>query len=234
MFNAYIGFDCRMPDAYMVAHRTLANHAHERINIKPLLLPQLRAARAYTRPTTHDENGGMWDVVSEAPMATQFAISRFLIPSLEKFKGMAMFCDSDFMFRDNIFDLLDEIDKSKAVSVVKHQHAPSDAVKMDGQKQTSYARKNWSSMMILNNEHPSNRWLTIENVNKTPGRDLHRFCWLKDEEIGSVGTEWNWLAGHSSMDISPKAVHYTDGTPDMPGYENAPYADEFRRILSEI
>ena len=24
---------------------------------------------------------------------------------------------------------------------------------------------------------------------------LHRFSWLKDEEIGSLPLQWNWLAG---------------------------------------
>jgi len=233
LFNAYIGFDLRMPDAYMVAHRSLQNHASPPIIIKPLLLPHLRACRAYTRATDH-RGDVMWDVISDAPMSTQFAISRFLIPALQGYRGKTLFCDSDFMFRDDVNDLFAQCDSRHAVTVVKHDYAPAETVKMDGQPQTQYARKNWSSMMVFNNEHPSNRWLTYENVNRTPGRDLHRFCWLKDHEIGAVGTEWNWLEGHSSMDINPKAVHYTRGTPDMPGYEDVPYADEWNRILSEI
>lgn len=231
--NAYVGFDTRMPDAYMVAARSITNHARFPIIVKPLVLPHLRAIGAYTRRTL-DVNGFMWDQVSAAPMSTQFAISRFLIPHLQGFKGESVFCDSDFMFRADIHEMLRDCSPKHAVTVVKHQYAPGEHIKMDGQPQTSYARKNWSSLMIFNNAHPSNHWLTPEHVNATPGRDLHRFCWLKDDEIGELGTEWNWLEGHSPLDIEPKAVHYTRGTPDMPGYENAPYADEWRAILGAI
>jgi len=233
LLTAYIGFDMRMPDAYMVAARSMIDRCSAPVAIKPLLLPHLRACRAYTRQTTQND-GIMWDVISDAPMSTQFAISRFLIPALQGFRGLSIFCDSDFLFRADVEELLKEISFKHAVSVVKHKHSPTDALKMDGQLQTVYARKNWSSFMVINNEHPSNRWLTPQNVNAVPGRDLHRFCWLKDDEIGELGPEWNWLEGHSSMDINPKAVHYTRGTPDMPGYENAPYADEWRQILRSI
>lgn len=233
IINAYIGFDLRMPDAYMVAARSMINHCTTPITIKPLVLPHLRACRAYTRKTILDD-GIMVDEISQAPMSTQFAISRFLIPALQGFRGMSIFCDSDFMFRADVEHLVTHCNPNHAVSVVQHEYAPNESHKMDGQPQTLYARKNWSSLMVFNNDHPANRWLTVENVNRVPGRDLHGFCWLKDNEIGALDPAWNWLEGHSSMDISPKAVHYTRGTPDMPGYENAHYADEWRRILSTI
>lgn len=231
--TAYVGFDCRMPDAYMVAARSIASHASSPIAIKPLLLPHLRACRAYTRKTKI-ENGLMIDVISDAPMSTQFAISRFLIPALEQYKGWALFCDSDFMFRADPIELFKSLDPSKAVYCVKHRYEPNELWKMDGQIQMRYERKNWSSLMLINCEHQANRWLNYANVNKTTGRDLHGFCWLKDEEIGALDEAWNWLEGHSPIDIKPKAVHYTRGTPDMQGFEGAPYADEWLAILSEI
>lgn len=231
--HAYIGFDLRMPDAYMVAARSMRDRCDGIVMIRPLLLPHLRALGQYSRKTIIND-GVMWDVVSDAPMSTEFAISRFLIPALENYKGFSIFCDSDFMFRESVDKLIAECDPRHAVSCVKHDYSPTAAVKMDGQIQTSYPRKNWSSLMVFNNAHPSNKWLTVENVNEATGRDLHRFCWLRDDEIGSLDPAWNWLEGHSGLDISPKAVHYTRGTPDMAGYENAPYADEWRRILSRI
>lgn len=233
--NAYIGFDIRMPDAYMVAVRSMLDTTNRPLMIKPLTLPHLRACRAYTRNTTKDnKTGALWDTISEAPMSTQFAISRFLIPALQGFRGVSIFCDSDFMFRADVYELFDRFDPRYAISCVKHNYEPTEQLKMDGQPQTQYDRKNWSSFMLINNEHPSNRWLTIDNVNSLPGRDLHRFCWLKDDEIGELDPAWNWLEGHSSMDIKPKAVHYTRGTPDMAGYENVPYADEWRKVLKSI
>jgi hypothetical protein len=104
---------------------------------------------------------------------------------------------------------------------------------MDGQIQTAYARKNWSSVCVFNCDHPANRALTVDLVNTLPGRDLHRFCWLADNEIGALDPKWNWLAGHSDAAIDPAIVHFTDGVPSMPGYEDAPFADEWFAHLKQ-
>lgn len=69
-------------------------------------------------------------------------------------------------------------------------------------------------------------------MNTWPGRDLHRFAWLLDSQIGALRPEWNWLAGWSSGHLDPAIVHYTEGYPAMPGYEAAPYADEWRAELA--
>jgi hypothetical protein len=102
---------------------------------------------------------------------------------------------------------------------------------MDGQAQTRYARKNWSSVILWNVDHPANKALTIELVNSVPGRDLHRFCWLEDDLIGELHPKWNWLVGHSDPEIDPAIVHFTDGIPTMQGYEDSEYADEWRAEL---
>jgi hypothetical protein len=70
-------------------------------------------------------------------------------------------------------------------------------------------------------------------INTVPGRDLHAFKWLADEEIGELLPEWNYLIGHTVLPegVDPKLVHFTEGIPSMPGYENAPYADEWRYEL---
>jgi hypothetical protein len=104
---------------------------------------------------------------------------------------------------------------------------------MDGQLQTRYARKNWSSFCIFNCDHPANKKLTLEAINTLPGRDLHAFCWLGDEEIGELDASWNFLVGDTDPKISPDVIHFTCGTPDMPGYENVPFADEWRTTLND-
>ena len=45
--------------------------------------------------------------------------------------------------------------------------------------------------------------------------------------------EWNYLVGHSNSGIDPKVVHFTEGVPDMDGYEHVPYADEWRAVRDE-
>ena len=76
-------------------------------------------------------------------------------------------------------------------------------------------------------------------VNELPGRDLHRFCWLEDDEIGELPLAWNWVAGvDSAADRpglgwgSPKLLHYSLGSPFMVGYENGPWAGSWHRERS--
>ncbi len=160
-------------------------------------------------------------------MSTGHAIARFLVPALCHFEGWALFTDGDVLFRADVGQLFAAADPEKAVQVVQHQHAPTHAEKMDGQIQTRYLRKNWSSVLLFQCAHRANQALTIELVNTVPGRDLHRFCWLSDDLIGSLDPRWNWLAGHSSSTIDPALVHFTEGVPDMAGYEHQPYSDEW-------
>jgi len=232
--NAYVGYDNRQPLAYAITVRSLLNHSdlfpHQ---ITPILLPHLQGTGEYNRPM-NKKDGQMFDEISEAPMATEFAISRFFIPWLNGYEGWTLFCDSDFLFRSDVAKLFEQIDETKAVMCVKHKHCPTKAKKMDGQLQTLYKRKNWSSMMLINNEHPKNAVLEPSLLNALPGRDLHAFDWLDDEDIGEIGPEWNWLVGHSDTAIDPCAVHFTNGTPDMPGYEDSAHAGEWNAVAKTI
>jgi hypothetical protein len=227
--SVWIGFDPREVDAYAVARSSIRRHTLAPIPVSPVELDSLRARGLYRRPTER-RDGRLWDVISDAPMATEFACSRFLVPHLAG-SGWALFMDCDMLVRTNISRLFEICDPTKAVMVVKHHHEPPEGEKMDGQIQTRYARKNWSSVMAFNCDHPANKALTVDMVNTFPGRDLHRFCWLEDHMIGELTPSWNWLAYHSSPEIDPDIVHFTEGLPSMLGYEDQPYADEWRREL---
>jgi lipopolysaccharide biosynthesis glycosyltransferase len=149
------------------------------------------------------------------------------VPHLAGKGGWALFMDCDMLARANLAQVFDLCESDKAVMCVKHNYKPKNATKMDGQTQTQYARKNWSSFMLFNLDHPANEALTVDLVNTLPGRDLHRFCWLDNDEIGELDSCWNFLVGHSDAKIDPKVVHYTEGGPWLPGFENAPFADEW-------
>lgn len=233
MSSVFVGFDHRYPLPYAVTVRSILKHTASKPNIQPLLLPHLQGMGLYDRPM-YQEGNQLHDEISGAPMATEFAISRFLIPYLTGYRGWSLFCDSDFLFRDDVKKLFAQADPRYAVMVVHHEYEPSESEKMGGQKQTRYNRKNQSSLMLINNAHPSNRKLGLNILKKWPGRDLHAFKWLKPEEIGHLNAEWNWLEGHTPDSIIPKAVHFTRGTPDMPGYENVPFSDEWWKIAQEI
>ena len=109
---------------------------------------------------------------------------------------------------------------------------------MDGQKQTQYPRKNWSSMVLYNCGHPSNEKLSVDLVNNPnyDGKYFHRFSWLKDEEIGKLSHEWNWLVGwyKEPEDGKPCAIHYTEGGPWFKNYRNCEYGDVWKKYLAEM
>lgn len=232
--SVYIGFDPREAAAFAVARHSLRVHCSDpSIAVYGLVLPHLIESRLFTRPQER-RDGIIWDLISGAPCATEFSISRFLLRELAPPTGWALFMDSDMLIRGDIAEVFDLCDPSKAIMCVKHDHRPEGVTKMDGQVQTTYGRKNWSSFFAVNCDHPANAALTVELVNTVPGRDLHQFCWIEDDNlIGGLPEEWNWLAGHSSTAIDPKNCHHTEGSPCLPGYEDAPYADEFRSVLAD-
>ena len=90
---------------------------------------------------------------------------------------------------------------------------------MDGKPQHASPRKNWASLIVFNNEHPSNKILTPDYLNThTPGLDFHQFAWLQDNEIGSLPAQWNVLDGYIPYDCL-YGIHYTDGGPWFKEYE---------------
>ena len=101
---------------------------------------------------------------------------------------------------------------------------------MDGAAQTVYPRKNWSSLMVFNCDHPTVRRLTPDLVNRETGAYLHRMQWLADEEIGALPVEWNWLEGWNEKPAhgTPNAVHFTRGGPWFENWQNVEYGDLWR------
>lgn len=231
--SIYLGYDAREADGYAVCRHSIQDRLTQQIPVRGLVLSDLQRRGLYRRP--HERRGNqMWDLLSDAPMSTEFANSRFLVPHLAK-SGWALFMDgSDMLVQTNLVRLFEEIaDPQYAVMCVKHHHVPEASMKMDAQMQTRYARKNWSSVMLFNCDHEANDSLTIDMVNTLPGRDLHAFCWLEDDQIGTLGPEWNYLVGHTRLpdDTQPCIVHHTAGIPSMPGFEDVEYNDEWRHEL---
>lgn len=230
-FEIFVGYDTREQPAFRVCVASLRAHASRPVRITPIVESHVRAIGLYRRAHQR-RDGRLWDLLSDAPMSTEFALTRFLVPQLAS-ADWALFCDCDFLWRADVHGLLAHADPSKAVLVVPHQQAAAAGIKMDGQLQTVYRRKNWSSLMLWNTRHPKHAALP-DLMAQWPGRRLHAFEWLDDADIGHLPEEWNWLEGHSSPSIEPNAVHHTRGTPDMAGYENVAYADEWRRVLAEV
>lgn len=224
--KVFLGWDSSQLIAWNIAAFSLQKHASARCDVRRIAMPELRAQGLYRRPTGHTDHG-YWDDISGAPMSTGHAIARFLVPALCNYQGWALFTDGDVLFRADVAGLFQAYAESdRAVHVVRHQHVPQDAAKMSGEVQTTYARKNWSSVILWNCGHPANRALTVDLVNSLPGRDLHRFCWLEDDLIGALSPSWNVLIGEEST-VDTAIAHFTLGTPDLKGYEHQRFSDEW-------
>jgi len=219
----YLGFDSRRVAQYVVARHSILRRAKGPVEIIPLDLEDLQNRGLYTRPIQRIKNQ-MFDVISQAPMSTEFSLSRFWVPLLENYQhGFSIYMDSDIVCTADIFELLNEADRGTAVSVVKRTFAPATKEKMDGQQQVAYRCKNWSSVMIFNLGHEDCKRLDPHTLNKYPGLYFHNFDWA-DAGIGRLPPVWNHLIGHDSPEDKPKLLHFTDGTPDIPGYEQGLYS----------
>lgn len=229
MRKIFIGYDSREGIAYDVAATSIARRLTAKIPIFPLVLKNLQDQGIYTRKTVMAD-GRLFDIASGHPMSTEFAISRFFVPYLAE-TGWAAFLDSDVLARADLIEMFNQADPKYAVMCVQHDYRPAFGYKKVGQVQEAYDRKNWSSVALFNCDHPANKRLTLEMLNTLPGRDLHAFCWLKNEEIGALGEEWNFLVGHTSLDVQPKIVHFTSGGPWEDRYHDVPFADAWREEL---
>lgn len=231
--NVYIGYDgWSSQAAYDVCEHTLLKTASIPLNIICLDLDWLRRIGLYTR-TFYEVDEQRYDAIDGKPFSTDFSFSRFLVPMLQP-EGWAVFCDQDFLWRADIAELIALADDNMPALCVHHKHAPTEESKMDGQKQTIYGRKNWSSLTLWNCAHPANERLSVRDVNTRPGQWLHGMRWLRDDEIGTLPVNWNWLDGSSDLMIEPAAVHFTRGTPDMRGWRDTRYANEWLDAWGEL
>lgn len=227
--RVYIGFDERLNAAWEVAARSFRRFDCSVVKLQESVL---RMAGMLTRPV--DRRDSIYDFNSNAPQSTEFANARFWVPLLAH-SGWAMFADSDVIALADPQTLMNLADPTKAVMVVKHHPIRAldlDARKMDGQAQTIYERKLWSSVALWNCDHPANRRLNLMMLNQWPGRDLHAFKFLADSEIGDLPSRWNHLVGIDPPRIDPAIVHFTEGTPDLPGYEHCEYAAVWREMAA--
>ncbi len=210
--RVYLGYDPREQKAYSVAESSLERKSTIPVIVTPLNAERLAANGLLRRPT--DTRGQRYDILSNAPASTEFAISRFAVPFLAQ-TGWALFADCDVVFMGDVAELLYLADPKYAVMCVKHGFDNLTGSKMDSQQQAPYPRKLWSSVMLWNCDHPANKRLSLVDVNERPGRDLHALYWLHDSEIGELPKEWNWLVGLQPKPEYPKIAHFTLGTPDL-------------------
>jgi lipopolysaccharide biosynthesis glycosyltransferase len=218
MLRIFIGYDGREAVAFHTLAASLLEHASQPLSIIPLRLSLLR---------------GVFDRPRNPVQSTDFAFSRFLVPHLSDYTGWSLFMDCDIVVLRDIAELWSHRDPRYAVQVVKHEHRPFEDTKFLGQVQTRYEKKNWSSVMLFNNERC--RRLTPAYVNTASGLELHQFKWLDgDDEIGELPSAWNFLVGYDTPGSDLAALHYTSGGPWFRACADVPYADVWRRYHDRV
>lgn len=182
---------------------------------------------------------GILPLVNLAPQgdgSNAFTYSRFAIPELQR-SGPALYVDgSDMLLRVDVQELLDLFDPRYAVQVVKHDYKTRYPRKYVGTPMEcdnhDYPRKNWSSVILWNCDHPANRQ---RDLFERDGAYLHRFGWLEDHEIGALPKEWNWLADEYGANLDAKLLHWTTGIPGLLRYyRNAPHAGEWLAVRDRV
>lgn len=212
--KVFIGYDSTSPISYNVCKFSIKKNTSKDIEVVPLIQQDLRDQGIYYRPI--DEKG-----------STEFTFTRFLIPFISGYQGWAIFCDSDFLWINDIQKLIEKADDQYAVMVVKHEYVPSVDIKFLGNIQYQYPRKNWSSMVLWNCSHEKNKIITKELINTASGQFLHRFMWLNNSDIGSIDKTWNWLVNwyQEPKDGHPNALHFTEGGPWIDNYKDCQYSN---------
>jgi lipopolysaccharide biosynthesis glycosyltransferase len=214
MFRVFIGYDSIEPIAFHVLSHSILRRASVPVSITPLVQSSLLDNGFYTRARGPTES-------------TEFSLTRFLVPYLSDYQDWSVFMDCDMLCVADLREMLWHRmpNSEKAVFVCQHDYVPKTNTKFLGQVQTTYPRKNWSSVMLFNNARC--RALTPEYVNTASGLELHRFLWLKDEKIGTLPLEWNWLVGEYPKNEEAKILHYTLGGPWFEEYRACDHAEEW-------
>lgn len=241
-YPIYVGYDAREHAAYMACKYSLEHPVWEdgpQYDLYPLNHRELRRADLFDRPWEIDGKGQFWDKRDGRPFSTEFSHSRFLTPRLAYnagYRDLVMFVDCDFLFLVPPIHLFNQIDRSKVVSCVKFNMPIPEGQKMDGMVQQNYSRKLWSSLMVFNLGHPDAYKFLNLDVNMCPGRDMHNFLDLLDNEIGEIDPRWNHIPGLTAFGREALAVHWSLGGPWMKGHEKTEYAqkwfDTFHRSVS--
>ena len=174
MLRVFIGFDERQRVSFTTLSSSIYETSSQPVSITPLVLRTLPIERRGLTP---------------------FTFSRFLVPWLCNFDGVAIFMDADMLITSDLCHLVDNLDTSHAVSVV-----------------TSIERFEQTSFMVFNCSHPANLILTPEFI-ETTASNLLGLEWLSEDQIGTLDPKWNQLVGYQEVDPTSGNLHFTMGVP---------------------
>ena len=215
--DVVVGFDQREAVAYHAFTQSVIEKSSIPIRFLPLNINSLTNYKE-----THEDG------------SNEFIYSRFLVPYLMNFKGWAIYADGDMVCLEDIKKLWNLRDNKYAIQVVKHDYKTKIKNKYWGNKNENYPRKNWSSVILWNCSHFQNKLLKPSFVSRKSGAFLHRFKWLKDEEIGELHKSWNWLAIEYDENPNAKIIHYTLGTPCFKEFKNTGMSKYWEKYYKKL
>lgn len=184
--KVFIGYDPRQPVAFQVLAHSIWKRASKPVEIIRLQLNQLPLKRK-----------GL----------TEFTYSRFLVPHLCDYKGIAVFMDADMLCLGDVHQI--EREPIAAVSVVKNR-----------------IRFEWPSMMVF--ACSACLKLTPEYIEKENCFDM---TWAN--AVGEIDPAWNHLVGYDPPRDDAKLVHFTKGIPVWAETEGGEYAAEWTAEAQE-
>ncbi|MBC8305188.1 MAG: glycosyltransferase [Pelagibacterales bacterium] len=213
----YIGHDSRFPQATKVCRQSIKNYNKD-LDITFLEKDHLKKFNFYGRE----------DISGES---TEFSFTRFYVPMVCNYNGIAMFCDNDFLWKCDPTEMLKYLG-DKTIAVVKHEDMDIKQTKMDGMVNKSYPRKNWSSLIIYNCSKLRN--LSKEYLDNASASDLHELKWVNDNEIAEIPRSYNHLVGYYKKHNRIKALHYTLGGPWFDEYKNGELSEEWWKVYKSL
>ena len=116
--SVFIGYDSETRVTWHTLAHTLIENSSIPISLHPVNVDHYRA---------------FFNRKRDPKQSNTFSFSRFCVPYLMNFQGLALFMDSDMLIRDDIALLLKEIanQESKAVYVVKHDYNSKNSTKLN-------------------------------------------------------------------------------------------------------
>lgn len=202
MWKVFIGWDPSLQEAAEVCRHSLLKHSTIPLQVNFLKLNDLQ------------EQKMIWTEDNEA--TTETTLTRFLVPHLSQYQGWSLYVDPDYVFLGDVRELFQSMEARYACAVVKVPYKPKQDTKLNGQAQSVYPRKCWSSLILYNCSHGKCKTLTPEFINQSKPNFLHRFEWLTGPEISGFNLEWQVIPGHVDPSLDPsaiKAIHFTEGGP---------------------
>jgi hypothetical protein len=196
MIPIFIGYDPRESVGFYVLCHSILENTEAVVSITPL-------------------TGYQFDATN------RFSYERWKIPALCNYRGWALYMESDMVLRPGA-DLEEVVGgvfhlRDTAVALVPHDYRTKFDRKYFNQPNRDYPRKNWSSFMLINCAHAA--WQ--RDLPWTDGAALHRFSFLRDDQIAVLPRRWNHLVGEYAPDPAARLLHFTIGIPPLWTYGEA-------------